>query len=183
MSTVSPERIFVPRYCGECGHGLAERFIQSEGRARLQCESCGHIHYINPRVVTGVIVEYEGKLLLQQRAVEPRAGFWTFPGGFLEVGETAEEGAARETKEEVGLEVRLGPLLGVYSRPQVGIVLVAYTATSDTDAAFVGDAESMAVLWFAVEDVPWSELAFDSTEAALRDWVRIYTHASSSRNL
>lgn len=70
--------------------------MASEGRRRLQCEGCGFIHYMNPRVVAAVIVEHTGRLLLQQRAIEPRRGYWTFPGGFLEVGETPEAGARRD---------------------------------------------------------------------------------------
>jgi mutator protein MutT len=166
-----PERLPTARYCQICGHFLVERFVEDENRTRLQCESCGFIHYLNPRVVAAIIVSHGGRVLLQQRAVEPRAGFWTFPGGFLEVGETAEEGAARETLEEVGLNVTPASLVGVYSRPHVGIVLVAYAAESASDAAFVGDSESQQVRWFATDEIPWDELAFETTTAALRDWL------------
>ena len=170
MSTVSPERIVRPRFCQLCGHDLIERVIESERRPRHVCENCGFVHYINPRVVSSVIVEREGMLLLQQRAMEPRAGYWTFPGGFLEVGETAEAGAIREAKEEVGLDITLTGLQGVYSRPTVGIVLVVYRGTSASGDAIVGDGESLAVRWCARDDIPWDDLAFDSTIAALRDW-------------
>jgi ADP-ribose pyrophosphatase YjhB (NUDIX family) len=171
MSIVTSERLSTPRFCQRCGHYLVERFIESERRTRLQCENCRFIHYMNPRVVTAVIVENGGRVLLQQRAIEPRAGYWTFPGGFLEIGETAEEGAVRETKAEVGLDVELDGLLGVYTRPAVGILLVVFTATSASDAAYVADPESRAVRWYAPEDLPWGQLAFDTTDAALRDWV------------
>jgi ADP-ribose pyrophosphatase YjhB (NUDIX family) len=166
-----PERLPSPRYCQICGRFLVERFIESEKRIRLQCEGCGFIHYLNPRVVAAIIVSHGGRILLQQRAVEPRAGYWTFPGGFLEVGETAEHGAARETLEEVGLDVMPEGLVGVYTRPHVGIVLVAYEAESLSDAAIVGDAESQQVRWFAQDAIPWEDLAFETTEAALRDWL------------
>jgi mutator protein MutT len=167
-----PETQPQPRYCQLCGHHLVERRLAAENRTRLQCENCGFVHYINPRVVAAIIVSHNGRLLLQQRAMEPRAGFWTFPGGFVEVGETPEQGAVRETKEEVGLDVTPSGLLGVYSRPHVGIVLVVYEGESTSDAAIVGDAESSQIRWFAQEEVPWSELAFETTEAALRDWLR-----------
>jgi ADP-ribose pyrophosphatase YjhB (NUDIX family) len=166
-----PERLPSPRYCQICGRFLVERFVETEKRTRLQCEGCGFIHYLNPRVVAAIIVSHGGRVLLQQRAVEPRAGYWTFPGGFLEVGETAEEGARRETLEEVGLDVTPERLVGVYTRPHVGIVLVAYEAESTSDAAIVGDAESQDVRWFAQDDIPWNDLAFETTEAALRDWL------------
>ena len=166
-----PERLPSPRYCQICGRFLVERFVEAEKRSRLQCEACGFIHYLNPRVVAAIIVSHAGKLLLQQRAVEPRAGYWTFPGGFLEVGETVEEGAARETLEEVGLDVTPQRLVGVYSRPSVGIVLIAFEAESESDAAIVGDAESQDVRWFTPDTIPWDDLAFETTEAALRDWL------------
>lgn len=167
-----PEQLPTPRYCLVCGRYLVERFIEAENRTRLQCEGCGFIHYVNPRVVAAIIVSHRGNVLLQQRAVEPRAGYWTFPGGFLEVGETVEEGAARETLEEVGLAVTPARLVGVYSRPHVGIVLVAYEGEATSDAAIVGDAESQQVRWFAPDEIPWDELAFETTAAALRDWLK-----------
>ncbi len=166
-----PERLPTPVYCQICGRYLVERFAPAEHRTRLQCEGCGFIHYLNPRVVTAIIVEREGKVLLQRRAVEPSHGKWTFPGGFLEVGETAEAGALRETNEEVGLDVTLDGVHGVYTRPQVGIVLIVYRGTSESGEAIVGDDESLEVRWFAADQIPWSELAFETTEAALRDWI------------
>src|SRR6185503_12641070 len=105
MSTVSPERLSTPRYCQLCGNSLLERMIASEGRRRFQCEACGFIHYLNPRVIAAAIVEHRGRVLLEQRAIDPGRGGWTFPGGFLEFGETAAAGAVREAKEEVGLDV------------------------------------------------------------------------------
>jgi ADP-ribose pyrophosphatase YjhB (NUDIX family) len=171
MSTVSPERLSTPRYCQRCGSSLVERLVVAEGRRRYQCEACDFIHYMNPRVIAAVIVEHGGRVLLQQRAMEPGLGGWTFPGGFLEIGETPGAGAVREAKEEVGLEVTLGALLGVYARPEVGIVMVVYEGTTASDAAYVADAESLAVGWYAVDEIPWAELAFDTTAQALREWV------------
>ena len=172
MSTVSPERLVTPRYCQVCGHALIERYLEYEERTRYQCEGCGFIHYLNPRVVASVIIEHGGRVLLQRRAMDPGVGLWTVPGGFREIGERPEEGAVREAKEEVGLDVSLSGLHGVYSRPHVGIVLVVYAGTSDSDAAVVGDYESTEVAWFATDAIPWDELAFDTTAAALRDWIR-----------
>lgn len=172
MSIVSPERLPVPIYCQRCGHYLVERYVEDEHRTRLQCESCAFVHYINPRVVTSIIVERNGRVLLQRRAMEPGRGLWTFPGGFLEVGETTEAGALRETKEEVGLDVTLCGLLGAYTRPQPGIVLIVYRGSSESGEAIVGDSESLEVRWFSADEIPWSELAFETTEAALHDWLR-----------
>jgi ADP-ribose pyrophosphatase YjhB (NUDIX family) len=171
MSTM-PERLPVARYCQVCGYALVERLIPSERRTRLQCEGCGHIHYVNPRVVCAIIVSHKGRVLLQRRAVEPRAGYWTFPGGFLEMGEQPLAGAVRETAEETGVHIEDARLLGVYGRPHVGIVLVVYSAESASDAAVVGDAESSEVAWFAPDDIPWDAIAFETTEQALREWMR-----------
>ncbi len=171
MSTLSPEQLVTPRYCQVCGRPLIERYFDYEARTRLQCEGCGYVHYLNPRVVAAVIIEHAGRVLLQRRAMEPGVGLWTFPGGFLEIGERPEEGAVREAKEEVGLDVELAGLHGVYSRPHVGIVLVVYAGSSASGDAVVGDYESTEVAWFAPDAIPWDELAFDTTRTALEDWV------------
>ena len=168
---MSPEQLPVPRYCQICGHFIIDRYVESEGRRRYQCENCGFIHYMNPRVVVSMAVEHAGRVLLQQRAQEPRAGFWTFPGGFLEIGELPREGARRETLEEVGLDIEPQELLGVYGRPDVGIVLVVYRGRSTSDDARITDPESIALRWYAADAIPWDELAFATTEQALRDWV------------
>jgi ADP-ribose pyrophosphatase YjhB (NUDIX family) len=181
MSTVSPERLVTPRYCQLCGHSLIERYVAPEERSRFQCDGCGFIHYMNPRVVAAVIIEHDGRLLLQQRAMEPRSGFWTFPGGFLEIGESPDEGAVREAKEEVGLDVTLHALQGVYTRRKHGIVLVVYEGTSESEAATVADSESTAVRWYGIDEIPWDELAFDTTEEALRRWVAARLPADQRR--
>jgi len=112
-----------------------------------------------------------GRVHLARRAIEPGVGRWTYPGGFLEIGEAAAEGARRETEEETELLVEIGRLIGVYSRPHVGIVTIVY------EAAVVGGraepaAESTEVRAFTPDDIPWDELAFSTAESALRDWVR-----------
>jgi ADP-ribose pyrophosphatase YjhB (NUDIX family) len=178
MMSTMPERLQTPRYCQLCGSYLVERRLPGESVARLVCESCGFVHYMNPRVVAAVIVEHTGRMLLQQRAIEPSAGLWTFPGGFLEIGETAAQGAVREAREEVGLDVFIDGLLGVYTRPAPGIVLVVYEGRSSSDSAVVGDHESLAVRWFSPAEIPWDHIAFETTEAALRDWIA--RHSTSS---
>jgi ADP-ribose pyrophosphatase YjhB (NUDIX family) len=171
MSTAPIDRPYTPRYCQRCGHELVERYFEEEQRRRLQCERCAFIHYMNPRVVASVIVEYDGRVLLQQRAYEPGRGLWTFPGGFLEIGETLQDGAVREAEEEVGLQVTLGPLVGAYTRLHAGIVLVVFAGTSTSDEAYVADPESLQVRWYDRDAIPWDELAFETTDAALRDWL------------
>jgi ADP-ribose pyrophosphatase YjhB (NUDIX family) len=112
----------------------------------------------------------EMRLLLMRRALEPRRGAWTMPGGFVEVGESTEEAAVREADEEVGLPLEISKLLGVYSRPAVGIVVVVYRARALREDAQAGE-EALEVSWFTAETIPWHDLAFETTVHALRDWV------------
>ena len=121
----APDPAAPPRFCQHCASSLVSRFLEEEGRTRLVCSSCGFVHYLNPKLVANVLPESGGRVLLLRRGIEPSYGKWAFPGGYLELGESAEEGAEREALEEVGMQVRAGPLLGVYTRVQHGVV--AYT--------------------------------------------------------
>jgi ADP-ribose pyrophosphatase YjhB (NUDIX family) len=153
-----------------CGQRLATAIPEGDSRRRMVCFDCGFIHYVNPRPVAGTIpVRDDGRLLLLRRAIEPRLGYWVFPGGFMDVGETAEEAAIRETMEEAQLEVGNLRLSGVYTRTGPGVVVIVFEAQAMGEAA-AGD-ETSEVAWFHAHEIPWPEIAFDSTEAALRDWV------------
>jgi ADP-ribose pyrophosphatase YjhB (NUDIX family) len=163
-----------PRFCPNCGGHLSERLLETEDRPRLVCDQCQRILYLNPRIVAGVIIERGGRLLLLRRSIEPRRGTWTFPGGYMEIDETAEEAAVREAEEEVGLKVALGPLMGVYSRPVPhgpGILVVVFQGQRATGRLKVGH-EALEARWFELDDIPWDELSFDTTHWALRDWLR-----------
>ena len=152
-----------------CGQRLTTAFPEGDSKRRLVCLDCGFVHYINPRPGAGIIAAREdGAVLLVRRAIEPRIGAWVFPGGFMDIGETAEEAALRETREEANLEVRDLSLLGVYTRTGPGVVVIVYEATAMSDAS-PGE-ECSEVAWFPTADIPWDDLAFDSTTAALRDW-------------
>ena len=164
-----------PRFCHQCGAAVRLQVVPEEDRERLVCEACGFIHYLNPRVVAAAIPERTGDdgrrhLLLMRRAIEPRRGYWTPPGGFVELGESTEEAAVRESEEEVGVELEVAGLVGVYSRPQVGIVVVVHRARALSGEARPG-AEALEARWFAADDIPWDDLASETTSAALRDWV------------
>jgi ADP-ribose pyrophosphatase YjhB (NUDIX family) len=166
-------------YCPRCGAPLIVRLLPSEDRPRLVCDR-GHILYVNPKLVVGVIPERRGKVLLMRRAIEPRHGFWTFPGGFLEVDESVEECAAREAKEETGADVRVDRVLGVYSRPAIGIVSIVYcghVASAKLDPG----REALEARWFDPEDIPWDDLAYDTTRWALRDWVEQRSKGQGAR--
>jgi ADP-ribose pyrophosphatase YjhB (NUDIX family) len=158
-----------PAFCFRCGGPLAKKFIEEEERERLACESCGHIHYLNPHLVSGTIPTNDGSALLLRRAIEPRYGYWTFPAGFMELGESIEEAALRETREELNLDCSIQRLLGVYSRPTWQNVLVVYLATPL--AAPSPGREALEVRSFTPSEIPWSHLAFPSTREAMRDWV------------
>ena len=158
-----------PRFCPACGRPVEPRTLEAEHRPRLVCPA-GHITWRNPRVVVGALPVADGRVFLARRAIEPAHGRWGNPGGFLEVGESAQEGARRETEEETELRVEIGRLIGVYSRPHIGIITIAF------EASVVGGrpapaAETSEVRAFSPDEIPWEELAFSTVESALRDWV------------
>jgi len=158
-----------PRFCPACGRPVEARTLEDDHRPRLVCPG-GHVTWRNPRVVVGAIPMSGGRLYLARRAIEPALGRWTYPGGFLEVGESLQEGARRETEEETELRVEIGRLVGAYSRPHVGIVSIVF------EASVVGGspqpaAETSEVRAFAPNEIPWDALAFSTVESALRDWV------------
>ena len=157
------------RYCMHCGQRLTTAVPEGDSRRRMVCLDCGFIHYLNPRPVAGTIPVRDGKILLGRRDIEPRRGFWVFPGGFMDVGESAEEAAKRETLEEMHLEVTNLELLGVYTRIEQGVVVIVYEAEAVGEAE-VGH-ETSEIAWFAAHEIPWEEIAFDTTEAALPAWV------------
>ncbi|MFT8244329.1 NUDIX hydrolase [Roseomonas sp. BN140053] len=154
---------------------MAQRFehVRHPGdeRDRLTCLDCGFIAYENPKVVVGAVVELDGGLLLCRRAIEPRANFWTIPAGYMELGETAAEGAAREAWEEAQVRIAIDGVLAVYSIARIGQVQIIFRARL-AEPGFAAGPESLEVRRFAWEDVPWDELAFPSVHWALRAWHR-----------
>src|SRR5690349_24786776 len=102
-------------FCSHCGSRVALRIPPGDHLPRFVCDSCGTIHYQNPRVVVGCVPEHEGRILICKRAIEPRLGFWTVPAGFMENGESLQQGAARECMEEAMADVEIGSLLALVS--------------------------------------------------------------------
>jgi len=158
------------RFCPRCGGKLEERFIEFEQRLRKVCSSCGFIFYLNPKVVAAAVPCQHGRIWLLRRNIEPGAGRWTFPGGYVDLGERVPDAAIRETREETCLEIQLDELLNVYSYNEVGVVLVVYRATVTGGVASV-TLESQEVRAFAHAEIPWNDLAFPSTREALRDFI------------
>lgn len=149
-----------------------KQVVPGDDRPRLVCRACGFVQYVNPRLVTGtVVVDGTGQVLLGRREIEPAPGRWTLPGGFLEDGETLQQGAIRETREEVGLTVSLRRLLGIYNLLPLSLVLHIFEAAPRGGEAHAGH-ETTEVRWFPFAEIPWSELAFPSTEWALRVFAR-----------
>jgi ADP-ribose pyrophosphatase YjhB (NUDIX family) len=159
-------------FCSRCGAALRLGPLPAEDRDRLACDRCGYITYVNPRlVVTTLPVTEAGEVVLLRRGIEPGRGMWAQPGGFMEIDETVYEGAIRETLEETGLVVEPGAVVGLYTRPEAAIVVIAFEARIVGGAPTV-TSEALEVRPFAPEAVPWPQLAFRTTEWALRDWVR-----------
>jgi ADP-ribose pyrophosphatase YjhB (NUDIX family) len=135
--------------------------------ARFVCTSCGMVHYKNPLLVLGCVPEWEDKILLCRRAIEPRLGFWTVPAGFMENGETLQNAAARECYEEALARVEIGSLLAVVSVTHANQVHVMFRAKL-LKPEFAPGPESLEVGLYEEAQIPWGELAFPSGEFTLR---------------
>lgn len=156
-------------YCPDCAHPVEYRVPDGDDRERAVCSNCSTVHYHNPRVITGTLPLWEGRVLLCRRDIEPRLGFWTLPAGFLELEETTEQGALRETWEEAKARVSIRHLLGLYNIRRVNQIYLIYLADLDRPD-FAPTPESSEVKLFAFDEIPWTELAFRVIEHALRDY-------------
>jgi ADP-ribose pyrophosphatase YjhB (NUDIX family) len=139
---------------------------EGDTHERDVCASCGFVHYVNPKVVTGSVVTHGDRLLLCKRAIEPRKGYWTLPAGFMEVGETVEDAARREAREEANADIVIDRLLAVYTIPRLAQVQVMFLAHIDRPVFSPGP-ESLDVKLVPWSDIPWDDLAFPSVRWAL----------------
>jgi ADP-ribose pyrophosphatase YjhB (NUDIX family) len=156
------------RHCRACGAPVVYRAPDDgDARERAVCTACGTVHYENPLLVLGTVPYLGERVLLCQRAIEPRRGKWTLPAGFMELGETLAEGAARETDEEAGAHIRMGRLFSCVSLPRVGQVHVFYLAAMLDDTLAPGS-ETLQARLFAEAEIPWPELAFATVTETLR---------------
>src|SRR3990170_1479312 len=151
------------RYCPECGAGLESRLLRPGDPARLVCSACAFVFYLDPKVAVGTIIRVaDSRLVLVRRAIEPGYGLWVFPGGYVDRGEEITVAAIREAREESGLDVRLDGLINIYSYPQRPLIIIVYAATA-IGGELCADDECLEARMFARDAIPWSELAFQST--------------------
>jgi len=139
---------------------------------RSICAACGFIDYQNPKIVVGSVAFWEGQILLCRRAIDPRKGYWTLPAGYLELGETAEEGARREAREEACARLEIDRLLAIYSVPRISQVQLMFRAHLVSPEIAAGP-ESEAVGLFLWDDIPWGDLAFPTVDWALRHFQEV----------
>ena len=137
-----------------------------DDRERLVCAECGFIHYENPKIVVGSVIEHEGRVVLCRRAIHPRRGYWTLPAGYLESRETVIDGARREALEEACAEIEIGDLFAVYNIPRLSQVHLFFRARLLKEAVACGP-ESLEVALFRWDEIPEAELAFPTTRWAL----------------
>jgi len=157
-------------FCSNCGSShLVFDVPEGDTRPRDICRDCGKIHYSNPRIITGCLPLWEGKMLLCKRAIEPRCGYWNVPGGFLENGETAEAGAAREVREEALAGVEIIGVHAIFSLPNFNQVYIHFLGKLKNGEFGVGEESSDARL-FLESEIPWPEIAFQSSTFTLRHY-------------
>ncbi len=157
-------------FCSACAQPVAFAIPTGDHLPRYVCSGCGVIHYQNPRLVVGCVPEYQGKILLCRRAIEPRHGYWTLPAGFMENGESMQAAAARESMEEALAKVEIGSLLAivhVLKAQQVHVMFRAKLLNLD----FGAGPESLEVALFDEHDIPWQDMAFRSVDFALKRYL------------
>lgn len=146
-------------YCNNCGNQVSQIIPDGDQKIRDVCKQCGAIHYQNPKIITGCLVEHKEKILLCKRGIEPQFGKWTLPAGFMENSETIQQGAERETWEEANASVKNINLYAVYDIPHISQVYMMYRAELDAEKFSPGE-ESLDVGLFDRHNIPWELLAF-----------------------
>jgi ADP-ribose pyrophosphatase YjhB (NUDIX family) len=158
-------------YCPLCAGRLEARSLKATEPERLVCVQCGFVFYLDPKVAVGTIIrDQESRIVLVRRAIEPGYGKWVFPGGYVDRGEQVHIAAVREAREEAGLDVRLERLVNIYSYPGRAPVIIVYAA-SIVGGTLECDEEGLEARFFHAHEIPWGELAFRSTEEALREFL------------
>ena len=156
-------------YCSHCGARVSKKIPSGDNRLRDVCEGCGRVHYQNPLIVAGCLPVSGDQVLLCKRAIEPRKGYWTLPGGFMELGETLEQAALRETMEEAGAAVQIESLYTLFNILHVGQVSLFFLSHLDQPEFAPGE-ESEEVALFAEDEIPWDQLAFNTIKRTLKHY-------------
>lgn len=154
------------RFCPYCGSPIVLEQPAEDVRVREVCPQCGYIHYVNPIPVVGTVPICGDKVLLCRRAIEPRKGYWTLPAGFMEAHETLEQGACRETLEETGELVQMGPILTLIDVPDASQIHVFFLSYIDSLTAHPGP-ETIEQRLFAENEIPWDEISFTTVRTTL----------------
>ncbi|HEY4079543.1 MAG TPA: NUDIX hydrolase [Burkholderiaceae bacterium] len=158
------------KHCATCGAATRYEVPADDNRERAICSACGTIHYENPLNVVGTLPVWgegtDAQVLLCRRAIQPRRGLWTLPAGFLEIGETVAEGAARETQEEAGAQFELGELFTMLNVVKVAQVHIFYRAKL-LSPEFDPGPETLEAQLFHEHEVPWDEIAFQTSRVTL----------------
>ena len=159
------------RFCPPCGGPLESRLLKDGDPPRLVCGACGFIFYLDPKLAVGTVISDDrNRVVLVRRAIEPGYGKWVFPGGYVDRGEEVQLAAVREAREETGLDVRIDRLINIYSYTGRTPVIVVYAATM-IGGCLGCDDEGLETMFFEPEAIPWDELAFRSTQEALREFL------------
>lgn len=160
------------RHCSRCGGRLSYGPVPGEERPRYSCTACGHVTYVNPRLVaTALPITDDGRIVLIRRAIPPGVGTWAQPGGFLEADETVIQGAVRETREETGLIIEPTDIVGIYPQPRAAVVIVVFRADI-VGGEMVVTEETLEVQAFEIDELPWDGIGFNTSLWAVRDYVR-----------
>lgn len=168
------------KFCTHCGGKVVLQIPEADNRERHVCtnSNCRHIHYQNPKVVCGCLPVWGERILLCRRAIDPRKGLWTLPAGFMENGETTQQGAARETMEEVQAPLTNQTLYGIYNLPQINQVYIMFRADLTGETNFAPGAETLEARLFTEQQIPWQEIAF----RVIRLTLKRYLHERQTGN-
>jgi len=158
------------RYCSLCAHELETRVPEHDNMPRSVCPNCQHVHYVNPKIIAGVIPYYKNEIMLCKRAIEPAFGKWTVPGGFLECNETVIDGAKREAQEEAGIQFDTCSLFSVYSITHVNQVYMVFAAELP-DKTYSCGPETERVIFVEHNNIPWDDIAFSAIKWSLEKFV------------
>ena len=165
-------------FCIKCGSKTNNVRLDGESIFRDVCSSCNYIHYVNPKIIVGVLPFKNNRILLCKRDIHPGFGKWTLPSGFMEMGESLEQGAKREAFEEANLEISIKMLYGTYSIPEIGQVLFIYIAKILNEDFKAAD-ETSEVRLFDIDTIPWDQIAFPSVQYFLNKYVEDFKNKNN----